>query len=141
MHDSTTWHLCIGMYLHRCTGGPAAIFAAVQRCERRHRDGAVPNSAAHLCTGAAAARGVPVMGWPAVQVLKDIADPDGGIYSFRDPMESRLSYVRWQMENILEDPMIKVSMLDRGARASPPPMHFHACCAYHAAPPCMQTRK
>lgn len=70
----------------------------------------------------------------AVQVLRDIADPDGGIYSFRDPMESRLSYVRWQMDGILEDPMIKVSMLDRGAphlaRPRPP-------CAHHAAHPCM----
>ena len=54
-----------------------------------------------------------------VQVLRDIADPDDGIYSCRDPMETRLSYVRWQMDNIMADPTIKVSMLDSGAAPAP----------------------
>jgi hypothetical protein len=30
-------------------------------------------------------------------------------------MENRLSYVRWQMDNILSDPAIKVSILGKGA--------------------------
>ena len=37
-----------------------------------------------------------------VQVLRDISAPDDGLYSVRDPMENRLSYVRWQMDNISE---------------------------------------
>lgn len=49
-----------------------------------------------------------------VQVLRDISTPDEGLYSVRDPMETRLSYVRWQMDNILSDPTIKVSMLSKG---------------------------
>ena len=50
-----------------------------------------------------------------VQVLRDISAPDDGLYSVRDPMENRLSYVRWQMDNILSDPAIKVSILGKGA--------------------------
>eukprot|EP00892_Ulva_mutabilis_P004603 jgi/Ulvmu1/2514/UM138_0018.1 len=46
-------------------------------------------------------------------VLRDISNPDDGIYSFRDPMETRLSYVRWQMDNIAADPTIKVSMFTK----------------------------
>lgn len=53
-----------------------------------------------------------------MQVLRDISSPDDGLYSVRDAMETRLSYVRWQMDNILNDPTIKVSMLGKGA---PPP--------------------
>ena len=82
-----------------------------------------------------------------VQVLRDISDPDDGIYSFRDPMETRLSYVRWQMDNILSDPTIKVSMLgSSGARSCvlyacgmwPRSCVLHACgmwprsCVLHA---------
>eukprot|EP00892_Ulva_mutabilis_P004604 jgi/Ulvmu1/2515/UM138_0019.1 len=48
-----------------------------------------------------------------LQVLRDISTPDDGLYSVRDPMETRLSYVRWQMDNILSDPTIKVSMLNK----------------------------
>ena len=55
------------------------------------------------------------------QVLRDISTPDDGLYSVRDPMETRLTYVRWQMDNILSDPTIKVSMLNKGTRLA------HAC--------------
>ena len=51
-----------------------------------------------------------------LQVLRDIAAPDDGLYSVRDPMENRLTYVRWQMDNILSDPAIKVSIMGKGAR-------------------------
>jgi hypothetical protein len=50
-----------------------------------------------------------------MQVLRDISSPDDGLYSVRDAMETRLSYVRWQMDNILNNPTIKVSMLGKGA--------------------------
>jgi hypothetical protein len=50
-----------------------------------------------------------------MQVLRDISTPDDGLYSVRDPMETRLTYVRWQMDNILSDPAIKVSILGKGA--------------------------
>lgn len=53
----------------------------------------------------------------AVQVLRDISTPDDGLYSVRDPMETRLSYVRWQMDNILSDPAIKLSILGKGERS------------------------
>lgn len=46
-----------------------------------------------------------------LQVLQDISAPDDGLYSVRDAMENRLTYVRWQMDNILNDPAIKVSIL------------------------------
>jgi hypothetical protein len=58
-----------------------------------------------------------------MQVLRDISSPDDGLYSVRDAMETRLSYVRWQMDNILNDPTIKVSMLSKGAAL------LCACCA------------
>ena len=58
----------------------------------------------------------------ALQVLRDISTPDDGLYSVRDPMEMRLSYVRWQMDNILSDPAIKLSILGKGA-----PPHSSAC--------------
>lgn len=54
-----------------------------------------------------------------VQVLRDISAPDDGLYSVRDPMETRLSYVRWQMDNILSDPAIKLSMLGKGVAFCP----------------------
>jgi hypothetical protein len=52
-------------------------------------------------------------------VLRDVSTPDDGLYSVRDPMETRLSYVRWQMDNILSDPAIKVSILGKGALTLP----------------------
>jgi hypothetical protein len=51
-----------------------------------------------------------------LQVLHDISQPNEGLYSVRDPIENRLTYVRWQMDNILADPAIKVSMLGNRAR-------------------------
>lgn len=37
-------------------------------------------------------------------------------------METRLTYVRWQMDNILSDPTIKVSMLNKGTSQTCKPM-------------------
>jgi hypothetical protein len=48
-----------------------------------------------------------------LRVLQDISNPDEGLYSVRDAMENRLTYVRWQMENILRDPAIKISILGK----------------------------
>ena len=56
----------------------------------------------------------------APQVLKDLSDPDNGVYSLSDALEDRLSYVQWQMKNILCDPVMKVSMLSKGTPPSAP---------------------
>ena len=48
-------------------------------------------------------------------MLKDLSDPDNGVYSLSDSLGDRLSYVQWQMKNILSDPVMKVSMLGKGA--------------------------
>lgn len=50
-----------------------------------------------------------------MQVLRDLSDPDHGVYSLSDALGDRLSYVQWQMKNILNDPIMKVSMLGKGA--------------------------
>lgn len=48
-----------------------------------------------------------------LQVLGDMANADEGLYSIKDTMDHRLSFVRWQMDNILTDPAIKVSILSK----------------------------